>query len=205
MNTRRIAGLFVFLMGCAQGHDIQVNAVAFGDSYTQGDGVSQGYIYELATIKKWTLTNRAVGGTVLSEQLERIQDTDLRPYQVIVFLVGFNDMRAYGTDANALLNFDARLRIALEMFQNSGARVYVGNTMRMMPGAYDLGGYHFGSEQASQLYSDLVDQAVSDFGGNIVLVDMHTQFDPRAENMDGGIHPNPIGISEIANIFASVP
>src|SRR5688572_17128313 len=72
--------------------------VAFGDSITVGVGASspeRAYAAIVARHLGRTLDNRAIGATTLAQQLERaIRPAALVPSDCVLFLTGYNDMRA---------------------------------------------------------------------------------------------------------------
>lgn len=194
MNTSRRA----FLQVCAAATlALQLapkpRLICFGDSVTAGAGAStpdHAYVARIAAQLGYTLDNRAIGGTVLAEQLTRaILPARIRPPDVALLLTGYNDMRA-GTD---LARYQAQLAQAVAHLTQDGARLYLGDCLRMTEAGYAAYG---------PMWAHGSDAAVAAINGAIHLVGASAAYDP-ANVVADLVHPNDLGHAQIAAAFVA--
>lgn len=138
--------------------------LAFGDSQTTGHGdeTSEGcgfsYANQLSLDKSSSLENYAVGGTefVSDQEFGALMSAPLKPTDRIVMLIGFNDMRAFGTDPEHLADFKQALTNALRRVSPLVKSVTIATVLD--PINYGL----HGGRNAVDAYRLAVHQVVSD-------------------------------------------
>jgi lysophospholipase L1-like esterase len=96
--------------------DLGTRATCFGDSITVGVGASDNqfaYANVIARRNGWTLTNLAQSGTELADQVLPIYSESVAEDANYFILAGFNDMRQFGTDNEALSSYRNGLSAAM--------------------------------------------------------------------------------------------
>jgi lysophospholipase L1-like esterase len=91
-------------------------ATAFGDSITFGVGASaeqKRYPNIIAQAVGWTLTNKAISGSAIADQVPAIYSESVEPDGNSVILTGYNDMRHFGTDNEGIVFYRNALYPAL--------------------------------------------------------------------------------------------
>lgn len=196
-----------------------INLEAFGDSITVGWGASDmqttSWAPLVAKYKSLILDNRAVGASTLigpsleaRNQYKTIMETLLNETCVSVFLTGFNDMRYFGEDLNALATYSRRLTEVLRYIGQFPT--YVGNCLRMTPEGYTSFGpdWNKGSNKAVTMYNEAIRQVIDQVkkeGFNITHVDASAVYNPSKEvSPTTGVHPNDTGHAKIAREFLMI-
>lgn len=165
--------------------------VVLGDSIGVGAGASDpshAYAALLAAQLGLALDNRAVGGTTIDQQPI---PSDLRPGDVVVWLTGYNDMRA-GNDPTA---YGRALRAAAAAILAQGASLYLAGCLPMTPAGYAAYGPQWDRGGAA-LVEQYTAQIASVPGARHVALD----YDPRNVTADL-VHPNDSGHAQIARSF----
>lgn len=206
---------FAMAVGCASpGEQSTVTAAAAVDGRARlvvfGDSVSycQLCFPSLITAASGNtrLDNRAVAGSKLNsaDQLTRILAFDAQPGDRVVFLTGYNDVRAFGTDVDHLADYQASLRTALTHLARSGQPVYVGTTQpSLCVDAESRAINRFGCDAASMAaYVQVIKDEVARAG--LTLVDVNAEFTPTTENLYDMVHPNGYGSAQLATIFLRI-
>ena len=169
--------------------------VAFGDSITSGLGAAQPYAPTLAGWLARALDNQAVAGSHIAEQRQVIEGTALGADDWVVWLCGYNNMRA-GT---ALAAFRADLDAALASLCGRSAWVWVGNCLRMTAEGYQEAHGPYGSDARVAAVNAEIAGACLAAGAR--YVDASAAYDPRNVQADL-VHPDDAGHREIAGAFA---
>ncbi len=160
--------------------------IVLGDSIGVGQGASDSahtYASILAAELRMPLDNRSVGATVVAQQA---LPTDLHPGDVVVWMAGYNDMRA-GHDA---VEVAATVQAAAEAMRAQGATVYIASPIPMTTAGYATYGpeWNRGSDALRSAYQAELPNAI------------RIAFDVR--NVDADlVHPNDAGHRQIANAF----
>jgi lysophospholipase L1-like esterase len=166
--------------------------VVLGDSIGVGVGASDrartSYAALLAAQLNLTLDNRAIGGSTIDQQPI---PTDLRAGDVVVWLSGYNDMRA-GHDPAA---YGARLRAAAAAIVAQGAVLYLAGCLSMTDAGYASYGPQWNRGSAA-----LVEQYTAQIAS--VPGVRHVALDYNPANVDSDLaHPNDAGHAQIAQSF----
>ena len=169
--------------------------VAFGDSITSGLGAAQPYAPTLAGWLARALDNQAVAGSHIAEQRQVIEGTALGADDWVVWLCGYNDMRA-GTPLDV---FRATVDAALTDLRARTPWVWLGTCLRMTAAGYALPVGPYGSDAAvAAINAELA--AAADAAG-VRLVDVSAAYDP-ANVLADLVHPDAAGHRQIAQAFA---
>lgn len=129
----------------------QLRLVVMGDSITVGLGASTPDKAWAAIVAQQTgrqLVNLGIGASRVAEQpIPQLQYGDL-----VIWLVGYNDMRA-GTD---LASYRATIAAGVQAMRSQGARVVVASGLRMTPAGYAAYGplWNKGSEALTATFAD---------------------------------------------------
>lgn len=105
-----------------------INAAAFGDSVTFGEGTISWaehlpkMLEGQRGINKFTITNKAVSGNTSAQQLAIMQATDLTPYDLILILIGINDIQGNVP----ISTFSANLQAMIDLAKGNNRKVVVG-------------------------------------------------------------------------------
>jgi lysophospholipase L1-like esterase len=158
---------------------------AFGDSITEGAGatdLAHAYAYLMAARMGLMLVNHGLSGGMMEHTLPRALGIAVPPkYDLIVLLVGYNDVRFYGANVPQMTTvFGPQLQQALEYLAShrttpeartarerlllrrgllqsvpDSARILVGNCLRMNATGYTLQGpnYAHGSDAIVDAYN----------------------------------------------------
>jgi lysophospholipase L1-like esterase len=207
---------------------------AVGDSITYGfydqtvpNPLVDGYAARVAATLGLPISNTAASGatllggpgvgqaSILAQMLALVPPNR---YDVVLTMLGTNDMIAYGTDASKLASFSAGLRQGLLWLTSKrrvpdhapaprfgqppsspdGPAVFVGNTLAQSPYQGSA------SEAARAAYSAQIaaDAAyVNGFGRRVVVVDANASFDPTTQAPVDGLHPSSSGHISIAAAY----
>jgi acyl-CoA thioesterase-1 len=162
--------------------------VAFGDSITAGVGASspdRAYAALVASALHRRLVNYAVGGSRIAEQVEHIKAAALLPGDTVLWLTGYNDMRA-GTPID---EYRASLRGALAHLR--GYPLIVGGCLPMTEAGYRAYAprWSHGSADTVAAYREALHALVPS-------ARPVAGYDP-ANNADL-VHPNDAGHAQIA-------
>lgn len=174
--------------------DVQV----FGDSHARGFsfcdptapyGVGTGYATVLAEMLQRPLDNRALGGSEISDQLEKVKTYGVRYTDLKVLMVGYNDAYFY-TDYNV---FKDKLKEVITIMSANAGKVIIGTSPN----------YYRGQLRNTQVYAQMTEDVVAELGlSNVVLVDVNTAFgaydDQFAPDL---IHFNAEGSQALADLF----
>lgn len=197
-------------IGCAtQSNPVQTvytdrpHLVAFGDSVSYCILCFPGVI---AKDLKFRLDNRSVPGSQLNsfDQLGRLMEYQSQPNDIIVFLTGFNDVRAFGNDAAHLAEYQMNLRTALASFKRFGNQTFIGTTEATLcvdQAAIDRnrGGCVAGAMEA---YVQVIkDEVAFANAPNIHLVDVNAEWVPTRALLLDDVHPTEEGHRILADIF----
>jgi hypothetical protein len=188
--------------------------VAFGDSHTYGTliqpltyveaitkqlGAKRTAINYDSPFNSWyDLDNQAMGGTKFDSkwQYQRIMSYEFRESDIILMLLGFNDVVYNGTDQAKLDQFKTQLKSALIKINQSGAKAYIGNCMRVPQSTYDYmteNGIQagvdisYGSAAACDLYAQATRDVVAKFP-RFKLVEINNYFNLTDADLIDHVH-----------------
>jgi lysophospholipase L1-like esterase len=184
-----------------------VNSIVFGDSITFGEG-AYSWAEFLPTIlegrrgiNKVTITNKAISGQKASQQYTVMQSTDLSSYDLVLILVGTNDIAGL-TDP---VSFNTTLTNMINLAKGNNRKVVVGIppiyiTSTLTGTGFDPGNYQYGG-----IYRNTILQVCANLG--VYVADVMSELgrigvDNQASVLRDNIHPNPFGESLIARCFA---
>jgi lysophospholipase L1-like esterase len=194
MNRRQFLALAAFAALPAP----RPRLVAFGDSITVGVGASapdRAYAALVAAAYGRCLVNRAASGSRIVEQLAAIKATPLLPTDLVVFLAGYNDMRA-GTPLD---EYGAMFDEALGRLRP--ASVIVGTCLRMSPFGYTTGAptWSHGGDDAVDAINAVIVPMAARHGCRIA--NTTDAYDPT--NTNDFSHPNDAGHAQIAAVMVA--
>lgn len=191
---------------CVSGQSATQRLLAFGDSQTEGissqqDGCRFSFAYVLADGLGLSLTNRAKGGSTLSEsgaygpsQLDQIAGTEFRPDDTVVWLIDFNDVLRYGTDPTRLARFRTTLAEALSLLSAQTQAVWIAPAFRA-PAQ---------SAEAHAAYAEAVADAVEAAAANVHLIPTDALFLPSAEDfLPDATHLSPGAQTRLGQILTA--
>ena len=188
--------------------------IAFGDSYTSMPG---SFAWQLGPALGLEEDNLAVPGTAIQydAQIGTILRTQLNPQDVVVYLVGINDMRGYGDAPDIMALVKQDLELAIQHFCEGNVRAYIGTTPAMLSdSAAAITANHNATPAMALEYANAIKEVVSFYQGcetndptnaRIHLVDVNALYTPTDSNtLSDLVHPNPAGHTELLNIFLGV-
>jgi lysophospholipase L1-like esterase len=176
---------------------LALRLLCFGDSITSGAGASTpalAYASLVAAALGRQLDNRAIGASLIERQLrEAIRPAVIARTDVVLFVTGYNDMRA-GTPLD---RYRPMLAEALALLRASGALVVVGTCPRMTEAGYAAYGpeWNHGSDQAVAAYNVVIAETATRYGCRIAYTER--MYDPWNVTSDM-VHPNDRGHQQIA-------
>jgi len=186
---------------------------AFGDSLTDGSTSNPdpaqkfGYINVVSQLLGWKIVNHAVGGTKIgdSTQSQYMSLIPALPKDRIVWLTGYNDMRANGTNSAGIDAYGVTLNTLLTTLSAYGCPILLGNCLKMTATGYTQGSPDFsnGSDAAVAAFNAKISTVASNFP-LVTLIDVSTAFVPTNGDMQGdNVHFNFSGCYKLGNAFVS--
>ncbi len=183
----------------------------FGDSYTDGsfsipDPLTKfGYLYQICFNKGWELRNFAVGGTKIADagHTTNMDKIDAQPWDRIVWLSGYNDMRFYGNNATEIDTYGTLLSAALTKLSAYGCPIILGNCAKMLTASYSQNApYNLGSDAAALAYSNKLATIAAGFP-LVTVVDVNASWNVNGAGFiqGDGVHPTRVGHQAIATVF----
>ena len=170
--------------------------LCFGDSITAGAGASTpaaAYANLIGAALGRHVDNRAIGASRIAEQLhDAIRPAVVDRNDVVLFLTGYNDVRA-GTP---LADYQQQLDAALTTLRATAALVAVGTCLRMTPAAYMAYGpqWNHGSDAAVTAYNASIATTAAAHGCRLATMEDYNPWNTT----DDLVHPNDMGHRQIA-------
>jgi lysophospholipase L1-like esterase len=134
--------------------------ISFGDSITAGIDATLGYPFLLASDKAAMLKVFAVSGAMAADQYAQINSYAPRYGDEITYMIGANDERIYGTDANKLANFKgilaAEAYYLASVTQNANAWAKTGIWGNNVPNTLGVSSHTAGSTLTANFTGDLL-------------------------------------------------
>jgi lysophospholipase L1-like esterase len=208
---------------------------AFGDSITYGafaTDEAHTYVGLVAASLAVGAHNLGISGAGITDIVDGEIMTISPPnrYDVAVMLVGYNDMRYYGSNPAQTAFFRSYLEHGLVYLTSAtrepyaqtarerlllragklarvadGTRVMVGNCLKMTTAGYaQHPPYNNGSDAVVAEYNAAIAASVTTLrnqGRNVTLVDVSSVYDPYNAGSPDGEHPGNIGHAVIANAY----
>ncbi|WP_060788928.1 SGNH/GDSL hydrolase family protein [Geobacillus zalihae] len=184
-----------------------LNVVVFGDSITFGEG-SISWAEYLPTflegqrgINKVTITNKAVSGERSDQQLTRMQSTDLTPYDMVLILIGTNDIQQ-GISVNT---FSSNVQAMIDLAKSNGRKVVIGIPPMWISQSLTGQGFASANYDKGSLYrAELMKLAAIN---NCFLADTLSEIgrigvDNHLSVLRDNLHPNTFGEILLARCFA---
>jgi len=227
--------LFIFLCSCSNSVSLIDNnknkydkkIVLFGDSHSYGSGLLSitwadivfKTLFNRETQKnydsdfnlKYFLDNQAMGGSKFDSkhQFLRIMNYDFKKEDIVLMLLGFNDVVYNGTDSLKLELFSSQLKIALDKIEKTGSKVYIGGCIKVPDIVYEnmkqngisVGvDISHGSKEACDLYSNAINEASKD-RINVTFIDVNNLIQISMDDLIDGVHFKFSSHEKIANSF----
>jgi lysophospholipase L1-like esterase len=185
----------LMLAACAPSTQFSQHVVTFGDSLTHiyAEYPGNGYVEQLQNKHSLSVLDKAVGGTVIAQQLEQIKSTNLVGFDYCIFMPGAND--AALTGEGNLGQFAYKLDEALYKLNEAGLVVYLGTVIRWTNKGY---AQNLASDEINNKYSEIIRQRASP---SVIIVDVNKLFVPSDEKFRDTIHPNATGNAEIMRLY----
>lgn len=184
-----------------------LNVVVFGDSITFGEG-SISWAEYLPTflegqrgINKVTITNKAVSGECSDQQLTRMQSTDLTPYDMVLILIGTNDIQ----QSISVNTFSSNVQAMIDLAKANGRKVVIGIPPMWISQSLTGQGFASANYDKGSLYrAELMKLAAIN---NCFLADTLSEIgrigvDNHLSVLRDNLHPNTFGEILLARCFA---
>lgn len=212
---KKLVLILLLASGCANqgGHPSNSRMIAFGDSYTVGEGVT-GYAILTANYLGRQLVDLGIHGVSLTDDIETqtVQTTEYQPTDIIILRTCLNDMRQHGTDLDHLRQYANQLAQDIEFIAPKVSRLFIGSCVYMVNGkpgsnqgyASNDPNWAHGSDEAVDMYNQTIVEVINTLGRvNVYFVDDVNYFKPSLTEtlMLDTVHPNNLGHQQIAEGF----
>lgn len=172
----------------------------FGDSISAGYGASSpdhAYANILGSILNYGVDNRAVGGSIIAQQLRDQILPYTQPVELAVFLTGYNDMRT----TTPIATYANLLEQALAHLVTKAGKILIGNCLFMTPAGYAAYGpqWNHGSDQRVAEMNQVIAQLCGTY--RCSLADLSQSYQPAIHTSADLVHPNDTGHAVIAEAF----
>lgn len=183
--------------------------LVFGDSISAGAHASESYPKLLAEELGLELKDYSVSSTTIDSaaQIGAIRETKYLAGDRIVFSPGINDALFHGVDPGYLASYEQLLAEALDLLEASGGEAFVGEPLFVQAEGVSAEN----TRQLAQLnerghaYAVILRRllAAKEYK-HVRLVESRGQFQPLAQHMHDGVHPNDVGHRALFGIFKQV-
>ncbi|MGG3235896.1 SGNH/GDSL hydrolase family protein [Priestia flexa] len=172
-----------------------LNIIVFGDSITFGQG-SISWAEYLPRILKGvkgitnvTITNKAVSGNSSAQQLTLMQSTDLSSYDMVLIMIGTNDIQGSVGEST----YSANLQSMITLAKQNSRKVVIGIPPMWITKGYSNTGFASVNYEGGAMYradmmrlASINDCAVADVQSEIGLIGQTNHQDLLFDNL----HPN---------------
>ncbi len=178
----------------------KLRLIAFGDSYSAW---SNNYVPQLSAALNREMHNEAINSTRLTSpnQLPLMLSYQYKQSDIVIMLIGFNDVCFWQTNPAGLIEFRANVKQLVAHFAKVGIPTYIGTPAGTMPDFL----VRYGVDPSfSPQYAQIIrDELLIAAAPNLHLVDVSAKFPVNEDTTSYalGHHPSDYGHSLIANLF----